>query len=165
MKKWNIIIAVLLLPMLLLTVYSCLSISKGLFTSVINPQNFRVIGSEVLWIVLFFVCSLLSFFALKFRKRKEFIFVFFTFFFIWINSGRVISISTFPDPKVISGWFYLKTNEFSLCGNDSDCETSLSNTRTKVSNMFRIQIKNDVVDKTLFVGPFIERKSIKETFE
>ncbi len=81
---------------------------------------------------------------------------------IWFLSGRMISIIFWPDGRVTTGWFGIPTDTFYLCTGKTDCETTIAY-HTKTENLFfwRIRLKNENVDKVIFVGPFIWNKTLK----
>jgi hypothetical protein len=82
--------------------------------------------------------------------------------FLWVSSGRMISIITWPDGRVNTGWFNIPTNQFYLCNPQADCETTVSY-KTKTENLFfwRIRVKNENIDKVVFVGPFLWNKTLR----
>lgn len=81
---------------------------------------------------------------------------------IWFLSGRMISIVFWPDGRMTTGWFGISTDTFYLCTGKTDCETTIAY-HTKTENLFfwRIRLKNENVDKVIFVGPFIWNKTLK----
>jgi len=80
--------------------------------------------------------------------------------FLWILSGRMIGIG-WPDGRVSSGWFNTRTDMFYLCDDKTDCETMIYyQTQTQNLSFWRIRIKNQNIDKVIFVGPLLWDRTI-----
>lgn len=98
---------------------------------------------------------------LKFKK-KMYLLLFSLILIIWIIAGRTVGFVTFPDGKIITGWFHIGMNDFNLCDHSIDCETQIDY-KTSINKLpfWRIQIKNDLVDKTIFIGPIVWNKTVQ----
>lgn len=112
------------------------------------------------WLQVLFVLAFISM-TLVYRKRKVLIVlvVLSTLFFIWFFSGRVIS--TFPNGKIGTGWFYFETTRHDMCQNVLDCEKSLYyETLIEELPFWRIRIHNKQNEQTIYIGPFIWKKTL-----
>ncbi|MGZ3777712.1 MAG: hypothetical protein ACXVIY_10050 [Mucilaginibacter sp.] len=75
---------------------------------------------------------------------------------LWFLCGRMVGTLLWPEGKVITGWYYIPTYDFKLCGGDTDCETVVYyQTHIEKLAFWRLRIKNRNVDQTVFAGPFI----------
>jgi hypothetical protein len=113
--------------------------------------------SEVnhLFSVLFFI-AYIAVAVLVFKKvSTQRVLILLLAMILWLMCGRVISFKAFPDGRIITGWYYIESNNFNLCEDDNDCETIISkgSTISKLS-LWRIGIKNKYINKVIFIGPF-----------
>ena len=114
------------------------------------------------WPAIFLVISgFLLFYYLSQPTKVKLAFLGITII-LWLLSGRMISMIFWPDGKLTTGWFSVPTEKFSLCNGKTNCETIMAY-HTKTENLFfwRIRIKNENVDKIVFVGPFLWSKTVR----
>ncbi|SRX75267.1 hypothetical protein AEQU3_02261 [Aequorivita antarctica] len=95
--------------------------------------------------------------VILFAKRKLLKYtLLLSFFSIWLLSTRKIAISSFYDGRLGIGWNCFLTEEFFLCYEKSDCETTLAyNTTIEKLALWQIKIKNKELSKTIFIGPLV----------
>jgi len=104
--------------------------------------------------------SFMFFYFFIIKKIRYHYFLLFVLIIIWLFSGRRISIRT-EKCRVSTGWFFIKTNSFSLCKlADCDCENVYYKTTYEKLSFWRIRIKNTKVNKTIFIGPIVWSKVI-----
>ena len=79
----------------------------------------------------------------------------------WFLSGRIIATKIYPDGTVSTAWFYIPTQSFDVCHDVKfDCEAMLaSHTITERLSFWRLRIRNENTDRTIFVGPFVWGKA------
>ena len=81
---------------------------------------------------------------------------------LWFLSGRTVGIIPWPDGRVNTGWFYIPTERFYLCNGKTDCDAVIDyHTKTETLPFWRVRIKNESIDKTIFVGPFLWSSATK----
>jgi hypothetical protein len=167
MKKIiKICIVIVAILMLVGTSMIFLKDIKILFTSESADYLSSISEPNRLLSILFFIgfSSMTIFIFRDYNKIK--LIILFLLLGLWLLSGRIIAIKEFPDGRIITGWYYIQTNSYFLCGNDSDCETTLAkeSTITKLP-LWRINIKNKHTNKVIFVGPFVWHSIILPIFE
>lgn len=101
---------------------------------------------------ILFIISLVSW--LKYRKSRYFI-ISLLVLIIWFQSGRTIA-SNFQNGKIITGWFFFKTDKIEICQENQDCEKIIYN-QFVIEKMllWRIKIKSSNKENIIFIGPFI----------
>ena len=111
-------------------------------------------GTSVLFFIVYLLLTVLSIKRFGISKILALLLV----LVLWIFSGRVVAFKAFPDGRIITGWYYIETDKFNLCENDIDCEGVIAK-EFKVTNLplWRINIKTNTFDKTVFVGPFVSK--------
>jgi hypothetical protein len=95
----------------------------------------------------------------KYLLRK--IVLLFILILFWFISGRTIAFKYFPNGRIITGWFYYKTNEFFLCKKGDDYEKVISQeTKLLRLSFWRLHISNKNISKEIFIGPFAWDRAI-----
>lgn len=84
-------------------------------------------------------------------------------FCLWALSGRMVSVIPFQEGRLNAGWFNISTNEFYLCKSPQhNCDgIFLHETQMENLSFWRIRIKNENIEKIIFVGPFIWNQTQK----
>lgn len=87
----------------------------------------------------------------------------FTFFILWLLSGRTISIDAYG--KIYTGWFYMRctTNRIVPEKENIDFEKVMSY-QTQVNGLFpwTINVKNQYNEMSFFTGPFLYHEVLNE---
>jgi len=157
---------VFLLMMITLTGLEYL-LQPGLVGGSTNSMEVVAAAPIFLPIILLVLFCLLSYWNLKKPANIKICFLGLCILF-WFASGRVVSILVWPDARINTGWFNAATEEIKLCNVKNDCETVMTQ-KTQTENLFfwRIRIKNENIDRIIFVGPFLWSKTVRmftETF-
>lgn len=115
---------------------------------------------ESFFVLLF--CAIL-FIKYKSRNNKYYMNCILIFVFVlWLLNGRIIGQFPYPEEKVITGWFFIRTNEIHVCNrNKKDCENvGIFETYIEKKGFWFIKLKNKEKDASIFIGPFIWSKSL-----
>jgi hypothetical protein len=81
---------------------------------------------------------------------------------LWLLSGRTIAFKYFPNGRILTGWYYIESNQFTLCGDDEDYERIISQeTKLIESPYWSVRVVNENIDETIFIGPFTWRSSME----
>lgn len=117
--------------------------------------------NHVLSVSFFIVYLYLAILVLR-RLSLRRLFILLLVLLFWLMSGRVVAFKSFPDGRVITGWYYVEANSFKLCKEDIDCESMLFK-ETKVTRLpfWCISIDNSLTNKIIFIGPFTWNSSAK----
>lgn len=101
--------------------------------------------------------------ATLFIKRKPLKYIcLFLCFSIWLLSTRKVAVSQFYQGRLSVGWNCFLTDEFFLCNEESDCETTLAyKTTIEETSLWRVNIKNEKLNRTIFIGPLTWSRTIK----
>lgn len=134
------------------TMFCFLPDAKILFTSESAAYLSSISDINKITSIIALAIFLISIITFKRTWLKPFLLI--TSFSIWLMSGRVSAIKPFPDGRVLTGWYYLRTGRFNLCDGGRDCEGTLSNkTQLAKLSLWNIHIKNLFIDRTVFIGP------------
>ncbi len=129
----------------------------GSFASITDVTS----GNKIISILLFVCFCLLVYFYIR-RKSKIKLIALGFIFILWILSGRNIAVQIYPEGKLTLGWFNMRTEIFSLCKPEDDCEKTIYyETKIEYCSFWRIRIYNEHYNKKIFVGPFIWNKTIQ----
>ena len=161
MKVIKIIVSVILLMVMLALTALGFFLKISLVAGSVDSME-DLIALSGAWPAMFLVLfAFLLFYYLYKPDRVKLVFLGITVA-LWFLSGRMISIIFWPDGRVTTGWFSASTETFHLCDNKSDCEATIAY-HTKTENLFfwRIRVRNENIDKVIFVGPFIWNKTLK----
>ncbi len=112
--------------------------------------------------MLFLILYLVGLFLYG-RKQKILhrIILLFSFIF-WVLSGRTVGLTYFPNGEVISGYYYLTFDKFEISKTSQDYEKIISiETEINVLPLWRINIKNENINRTIFLGPFVWNSASK----
>jgi hypothetical protein len=127
-----------------------------------SVQSMEVVSASGIAFPLFSISlfGLLSYWCYKkFNAAKLFLLA--IVFSCWLLSGRIVSILVWPEVIVNTGWFIMQDEKINLCENQPDCETAvIKGTSVTTLNFWRIRIKNNKLNKVVFVGPFIWNKTL-----
>jgi hypothetical protein len=147
-----------IIVLILITVITCIGFSE-------NTSRFLLAeGSDCMMqmfniSILYQLLSLaLIFFVFFFRKilKKFYASMLILSILLWLLSGRVIGHFPFPEEKIVSGWFYIQTSQTYFCNyKKNNCEEITNETLIEKKPFWFIHIKNQEVDKSIFVGPFL----------
>jgi hypothetical protein len=153
MRKLLIIVAVLM------SLITALGLSENVGTMIFAGGSDSLLSIAVpdlflrIVFLLVFVATALLF--KQFTEKNNAYIILVLFFSFWVLSGRMVG--TFPDGRLISGWFYIPIKEVDLCKDDADCDKSNYARYTKQS-FWLYNVKNKEVDVLIFAGPFLDRK-------
>jgi hypothetical protein len=103
--------------------------------------------------LLVFVAAVLTYNHFEDKNAAYIILV--LFFSFWVLSGRMVA--TFPDGRLITGWFYIPVKTVDLCKDDADCDKPGYARYTK-QWLWMYNVKNRETDVMIFAGPFLDRK-------
>lgn len=81
----------------------------------------------------------------------------------WLLAGRKVGVKKFEDGRVNYGWYSFETGKFFLCDKeDIECETVIANkTSIEKLSFWRVKIKNEDINETIFIGPITWAKAIE----
>ncbi|WP_425236609.1 hypothetical protein [Ulvibacterium sp.] len=101
--------------------------------------------------------------AVLFIKRKSLKYIcLFLCFSIWLLSTRKVAISQFYQGRLGVGWNCFLTDEFFMCNEESNCETTLAyDTTIEKISLWRVTIKNEKLNRTIFIGPLTWSGTVK----
>ncbi len=135
-------------------------LGKIFYTSESAEYLTDVTNINLIYCITGLICFLLVILLVN-RKVLKYILLL-VFFSIWLLSTRKVAISPFYDGRLGIGWNCFLTEEFFLCNEKSDCETTLAyNTTIEQVTLWRVKIKNDDINKTIFIGPLVWSNTIK----
>ncbi|GHV14869.1 hypothetical protein FACS1894169_04670 [Bacteroidia bacterium] len=162
----NIIYKTVLGIMILFTLLDIFSLSSFLLAQ--GSDVMMTFVNVSVWVkILFIVVFCLTYY---FRQKIRYVDAIFIIVILsWTLSGYSIVHNSYPEDKIISGWYFVRANEILVCGdNDTDCENIVNN-KTVCSKLsfWRIKIKNERIDQTFFVGPLIwaqSKQSLKKIY-
>lgn len=157
----KILLVVFLVFMLILTILAFTDDMKLLFTYESAEYLSDISNVNVFFSVIFLIVYL--FMLICFWKRLKLVLPFLFFVVIlWLFSGRTLAFKYHPTGRVITGWYYIETDMFNLCGENQDYESILANeTVINELSFWRLNLKNKDTDKTIFIGPFMWNENIK----
>lgn len=111
--------------------------------------------------VYYFICSVKD----LIKNKVVLLSLCFTFFILWLLSGRTISIDAYG--KIYTGWFYMRctTNRIVPEKENIDFEKVMSY-QTQVNGLFpwTINVKNQYNEMSFFTGPFLYRDVLNELY-
>ncbi len=81
----------------------------------------------------------------------------------WLLAGRKVGVKKFEDGRVNYGWYSFETGKFFLCDKkNAECETVVANqTSIEELSFWRVNIKNEDINETIFIGPITWIKVIE----
>lgn len=159
-KSSKIVAIVMVVLMSLATAISFFKDSKLLFTHESADYLSSISDVNHLTSVLFLFFFLITLIFIKYGLKKNLLLL--SFFILWLMSGRVVAFKSFPDGRIITGWYYIEGNSFKLCNQNIDCERMLfKETKVKRLPLWRISIDNNLSNKKIFIGPFTWNSSAK----
>lgn len=117
--------------------------------------------SIILVVVLLLAISFILFY--KFNSKVLRMTLFFIVFIFWLLAGRKVGVKKFEDGRVNYGWYFFETGKFFLCDKENiECETVIANkTSIEELSFWRVKIKNEKINETIFIGPITWSKAIE----
>jgi len=127
--------------------------SAGYLSKINDPNR----AASIIFLVTYVV--ILIFF---WKKIKLHIYLTLSILFIlWFVSGRSVAFKYFPEGRVITGWYYIETDNFYISKGQMDYEKVITKeTSIEILSFWRIRIQNKMIDRTLFIGPFVWENSL-----
>jgi hypothetical protein len=157
MKVVRIILLVVLLLLMIVIVLPYFSpANKFVFGGTSADYMLNLAALNVTWpIALLVLYAISAWFYHKKPNRMRLASVS-TVVILWVLCGRMVGTLLWPEGKVITGWYYIPTNDFKLCDGSTDCETVIYyQAHIEKLSFWRLKIKSKNIDQTIFVGPFI----------
>jgi len=113
----------------------------------------------ILPIILFFVFCIVRY--LKFNNKKIKLYVMIGIFLFWILSGRVVGFNV-CDPEIVCGYHnFIATYWFHLNEEHLNTTDDLKKIHVTKRPFWRLNIKGNKINYTIYVGPFIWQESLK----